>query len=218
MNLALWSLVIILSGYFIGCFHGSKVAQWISGVNVKEQGINNSGASNATIVLGVKYGALVALIDIGKGVISVLFLSYLLTSNNIPFEQHTNLLFLIGAGVVLGHNYPLLMKFDGGKGTASLIGIMFAINWKMGLIGLSLLIITAILTDYLLFGVLVLYLIFCGYSIWFAEGLWSTVIAIALFALAIWKHKENARRLNLGSEPRISSVLKRKKATSSSNS
>jgi glycerol-3-phosphate acyltransferase PlsY len=217
MNLFLWSLIIILSGYIIGCLHGSIVAKWISGVNVKEQGIKNSGASNATIVLGWKYGALVALIDIGKGIFSVLLLSYLITSNDFFLEHHLSLLFLISAAVILGHNYPLLMKFDGGKGTASLIGIMFALNWQMGLIGLLLFIFTSLITDYLLYGVLVLYLIFCGYAIWFTEGLWSSVIAIALFALAFWKHRENVRRLNNGLEPRISSVIKRKKAISSSN-
>jgi len=215
MNLWIWLLFVSICGYAIGSLHGSKIAQWLSGVNVKEQGVKNSGASNATIVLGWKYGALVALIDIGKGILAVLLLHYFLQSSSFSSEQIISLLFLMGAAVVIGHNYPVWMKFDGGKGTASIIGIMFALDWQMGLLGLSLLVITTLLTDYLLIGVLVLYLVFCSYALWFTEGIWPSVIAIALFLLAIWKHIENVQRLNAGSEPRLSSVIKKRKATPS---
>lgn len=215
LNLLIWLVLAGICGYAIGSLHGSKIAQWLSGVNVKEQGVKNSGASNATIVLGWKYGALVALIDIGKGILAVLLLRYFLQSSSFSSEQTISLLFLISAAVVIGHNYPVWMKFDGGKGTASIIGILFALDWKMGLLGLSLLVVTTLLTDYLLIGVLVLYVVFCGYALWFTEGIWPPVIAIALFLLAIWKHIENVQRLKAGSEPRLSSVIKKKKTTSS---
>jgi len=211
MNVWIWILFVVIGGYFVGSLHGSKIAQLISGVNVKEQGVKNSGASNATIVLGWKYGALVALIDIGKGVLTVLLLHYFLQSTSFSNELIVSLLFLMGAAVVIGHNYPLWMRFAGGKGTASIIGILFALDWKMGLLGLSLLVITTLLTDYLLYGVLALYLVFCGYAIWFTEGLWPLVTAFALFLLAIWKHIENAKRLKNGTEPKLSSVIKKKK-------
>ena len=216
MNLWVWVLIVFICGYFIGSMHGSKIAQKLSGVNVKEHGVKNSGASNATIVLGWKYGVLVALIDIGKGVLAVLLLHYFLHSTSYSIEQIMSLSFLMGAAVVIGHNYPIWMNFEGGKGTASIIGITFALDWKMGLVGLSLLIITTLLTDYLLLGVLVLYLTFCVYAIWFTNGYWPSVIAVALFMLAIWKHLENVQRLKSGSEPRLSSVMKKKKSASSS--
>jgi len=216
MNLWVWTLTVFICGYFIGSLHGSKIAQKLSGVNVKEHGVKNSGASNATIVLGWKYGVLVALIDIGKGVLAVLLLHYFLQSTSYSIEHIMTLLFLMGAAVVIGHNYPIWMNFDGGKGTASVIGITLAIDWKMGLLGLLLLVITTLVTDYLLLGVLVLYLTFCGYAIWFTDGYWPTVIAVALFLLAIWKHLENVKRLKLGSEPRLSSVIKKKKSASPS--
>ena len=68
----LWIVGVLLWGYAIGCLHGSVIAQKISGVNLKETGVKNAGASNATIVLGKKFGALVAAIDIGKGAVSCL--------------------------------------------------------------------------------------------------------------------------------------------------
>ena len=211
MNLVLWAITVILFGYLIGSCHGSKMAQLLSGVNIKEQGVKNSGASNATILLGWKYGALVALIDIGKSLLAVLFLQYFLDYTLYSNEQIISLMYLMGAAVVIGHNYPIWMNFNGGKGTASVIGVLFALDWKMGFVGLILLIVTSLITDYLLIGVVFLYLTFIGYTLWFTEAFLPSFIAITLFALAIWKHKENLVRIRLGTEPRVSTVLKKKK-------
>lgn len=216
MNLWLWILIIVIGGYFLGSLHGSKMAQWLSGVNVKEQGSKNSGASNATMVLGWKYGALVAIIDIGKGILAVLLLSYFLQSTSFPNEQIVSLLFLMGAVVVIGHNFPIWMKFDGGKGTASVIGLLFAIDWKLGSIGLAVFVITTVLSDFIVIGVLMLYLVLCGYAIFFTESYWPSIIAIALFLIAIWKHIDNVKRLRSNEETRLSSAFKKKKTASSS--
>lgn len=215
MNLTLLALLIILAGYFIGSIHGSFIAQWVSGVKVREQGVKNSGASNATIVLGLKFGVLVALFDIGKGLIAVLFLARILHKHSLFTEDTPTLLLLMGAAVIIGHNFTLWMNFDGGKGTASLIGIMFAVDWRMGCIGLALLIFLTLLTDYLPIGVLFLYLTFLMYVFWSTGGIWPTFISLALFTLAIWKHRENILRIRIGTEPKVSTVLKKKKAMSS---
>lgn len=215
MNLTLLALLIILAGYFIGSLHGSFIAQWLSGVKVREQGVKNSGASNATIVLGLKFGVLVALFDIGKGLIAVLFLARILHKHSLFTDDTPTLLLLMGAAVIIGHNFTLWMNFDGGKGTASLIGIMFAVDWRMGCIGLALLIFLTLLTDYLPIGVLFLYLTFLVYVFWSTGGIWPTFISLALFTLAIWKHRENILRIRIGTEPKVSTVLKKKKAMSS---
>ena len=93
----LWITGVLLSGYAIGCLHGSVVAQKISGVNLKETGVKNAGASNATIVLGKKFGALVAAIDIGKGAVAVLFVRYFTENAGLPEEIVALLLFLAGS-------------------------------------------------------------------------------------------------------------------------
>lgn len=215
MNLAIAIVMIMLVGYFIGSLHGSYIAQWLSGVKVREQGVKNSGASNATIVLGWKFGALVALLDIGKGFIAIQLLGFILISNSSFNENTTTLLLFIGTAVILGHNYPLWMNFDGGKGTASLIGILFGIDWRMGFIGLSLLILITFITDYLPIGVLFLYLTFLVYVFLFTVGFWPILISLVLFSLAIWKHRENILRITIGTEPKVSTVLKKKNSISS---
>ena len=80
----LWIVGVLFWGYAVGCLHGSVVAQKISGVNLKETGVKNAGASNATIVLGKKFGALVAAIDIGKGAVAVLLVRYFTENAGLP--------------------------------------------------------------------------------------------------------------------------------------
>ena len=204
----LWIAGTLIFGYAIGCLHGSVFAQILSGVNLKETGVKNAGASNATIVLGKKYGALVAAIDIGKGAVAVLFMRYFAKNAELPGEIIALLIFLAAAATVIGHNFPFHMNFNGGKGTATIIGVLPAIDWQVGLIGFALFIIVALVTDFLVFGVLMLYVTLITIAVW-AEGYWPVVIAVLLFGIAIWKHIENFQRMKERSEKRVSAVFKR---------
>ena len=206
----LWIVGVLIFGYSIGCLHGSGVAQKISGINLKETGVKNAGASNATIVLGKKFGALVAAIDIGKGAVAVLFVRYFAENAELPGDIIALLLFLAGAAAVIGHNFPFYMNFNGGKGTATVIGVLLAIDWKIGLIGFLLFVIVALVTDFLVFGVLMLYATLIAMAVW-ADGYWPVVVAAFLFFTAIWKHIENFQRMNERSEKRVSAVFKKKK-------
>lgn len=204
----LWIVSVLLFGYAIGCLHGSVIAQKISGVNLKETGVKNAGASNATIVLGKKFGALVAAIDIGKGALAVLLVHFFSMNMGLPVDDVSLLLFLAGAAAVIGHNFPFYMQFNGGKGTATVIGVLLALDWRFGLVGFALLVVVALVTDFLVFGVLMLYVTLIALALW-AEGYWPVVIAILLFVLAVWKHVENFQRLKEGNEKRVSAVLKK---------
>ncbi|MCM3610211.1 glycerol-3-phosphate acyltransferase [Planococcus sp. MERTA32b] len=209
----LWIFSALISGYLIGCLHGSLVAQLLSGTNIKSTGVKNSGASNAAIVLGWKYGALVAFLDIFKGFAAVMAMRLFLGGSSLSTETVWAILFFIAAGVVLGHNFPFYMKFNGGKGTAAVIGVMIALDWQLGLLGLALLIAIALATDYLVIGVLALYAVFLLIAFWPADGSWPYVIALALIAMAFLKHLENIRRIKDGTENKVSSVLRKKSAS-----
>ena len=205
-------ICILIISYLIGSIHGSKIAQYLSGVNIKKEGLKNSGASNAAVVLGAKYGILVAIIDILKGVIVVIVVRFWMVEySDFSLIERDVLLYSAGAAVILGHNFPLYTKFKGGKGTATLIGVLLALSWPLGLIGLILLIGTTFLTDYLLIGVFVFYFVFIGTSIWFAEGIGPMAIAGFLFVMAIILHIENFHRLMRGEEMKISTFLRMKK-------
>ncbi|TWT27530.1 glycerol-3-phosphate acyltransferase [Planomicrobium sp. CPCC 101110] len=210
----LWIAIALITGYFIGCLHGSLAAQFLSGINIKKEGVKNSGASNAAIVLGWKYGALVAFLDIAKGFAAVAGLRMLLEGISLPNEMVWTMLFVAGAGVVFGHNFPFYMNFDGGKGTAAVIGVMLALDWELGLAGGLLLVAAALTTGYLVIGVLLLYGMFMAIALWPAESVWPIVTALLLFAMAVWKHLENIARIRNGTETKVSSVFKKKTAGS----
>ncbi|PSL34284.1 glycerol-3-phosphate acyltransferase PlsY [Planomicrobium soli] len=211
----IWTAVALITGYFIGSLHGSSIAQLLTGINIKKEGVKNSGASNAAIVLGWKYGVLVAFLDIFKGFAAVAGLRFLLVGFSLSDEVVWTLLFVIGAGVVFGHNFPFHMNFEGGKGTAAVIGVMLALDWKLGLAGGLLMVAAALTTGYMVVGVLLLYGMFMAIAFWPAESIWPVLMALLLCAMAFWKHLENIGRIKNGTEPKVSSVFKKKPAGSS---
>jgi len=211
MEIAMIFFIIIVIGYLIGCIHGSKVAQFLSGVDLKKAGHGNAGASNATLSLGWKYGILVALIDIGKGVVAVLCALNYFSNNAAQFTeiQMWLLIFTLAASVILGHNFPFYMGFQGGKGTASIIGILLAIDWKTALFALILFVVLSLLTNYLIVGVLAFYLVFCTATYLWIPGIGPTIIATLLLCLALILHIENIKRLINGTEPKVTSAFKK---------
>ncbi|WP_427109262.1 glycerol-3-phosphate acyltransferase [Lysinibacillus xylanilyticus] len=205
-------IIFLLVGYLIGCIHGSKVAQYLSGVDLKKTGHGNAGASNATLSLGWKYGILVALIDIGKGVAAIIGAqAYLADITQLTEVQVWLFTYIVAAGVILGHNFPFYMGFNGGKGTASIIGILLAIDWKICLFALILFVIFSFVTNYLIVGVLEFYLVFCTVTFLWIPGTVPTIIALLLFCLATILHIENIKRLTLGTEPKVTSAFNKKK-------
>lgn len=209
-----WTISALISGYIIGSLHGSLIPQLLTGVNINKEGLKNSGASNAAIVLGWKYGALVAAFDIMKGFAAVSGLRLLLNASSLPDATAWTLLFTIAAGVVCGHNFPVYMKFNGGKGTAPLIGAMLALDWRFGIAGLLLLVAVSLATDYLIAGVLLLYVMLLTIALFPADGFWPPAFAILLFAMAVWKHLENIVRVRDGTEKKVSEVLRKNSADS----
>lgn len=204
-------LVSIIVGYIFGCIHGSTIVGKLKKVNIKESGVKNAGASNTTIVLGWKYGIIVALIDIGKGIVPILFMKNWLSSYSLDDRTFYLFIFLTGAFVIIGHIFPVTMKFNGGKGTASMIGVVFAIDWKVGLIGFAALIIITLISDYLPIGVLVMYLCWVFFTFLFGYPFYATLITFALTLLCIYKHLENWKRIQTNTETRVSSMLKKRR-------
>lgn len=195
-------LLVIVIGYLLGCINGSNIIGSLKKVDIKGSGTKNAGASNTTLLLGWKYGLVVLVIDVLKAVIPILVLK--------SMTDNYALIYLLGAFVIVGHNYPFNMKFNGGKGTASVIGMFFAIDWHVGLGGLGLLIVFSIATDYLVVGVLAYYGAFIYSTLLLGYGLIPTLITLALTAISMLKHRENYDRIKLQTETRISSVLFKK--------
>lgn len=147
MRNILFYVLTVLGGYLLGC---SSMAYYVSRwkkVNLSTNGSGNLGASNTTILLGWRMGILVALHDIFKGAAAVLLAKWLL-------PDLTYAPVAAGCACVMGHMYPFYLKGKGGKGFASYMGMLLALDWRLGLalIGVSLLV--TFLSDYIVVGTL----------------------------------------------------------------
>ena len=200
MRNILFYILTVLGGYLLGC---SSMAYYVSRwkkVNLSTNGSGNLGASNTTILLGWRMGILVALHDIFKGAAAVLLAKWLL-------PDLTYAPVAAGCACVMGHLYPFYLKGKGGKGFASYMGMLLALDWRLGLalIGVSLLV--TFLSDYIVVGTLTTVVV--G-PVWigFTQSWVSAVIMLAVTAVIFYKHRENLHRILRGSEVGLRSTLK----------
>ena len=119
-------LLAILGGYLLGCSNMALYLSKIKKVDIRSGGSGNLGASNAVILMGWGAGVLTAVHDIGKA-----FLAVFLAKVFFPEMEHIGA--VAGVSCVLGHIYPFYLKFRGGKGFASYLGMTIGLNWKIAL-------------------------------------------------------------------------------------
>lgn len=204
----MYIIIIILLGYLFGCLNGSQMIGKLKNINIKQNGMKNAGATNTTVLLGWKFGFIVAFIDIIKAVISLMVATVFLNKVGVAIEWHVLLLYVNALFVIVGHNYPIQMSFNGGKGTASLFGVLLFIDWKFAVLGLFILLLFAIVTNYFVTGTLMLYLSFIGYSFYYF-GRGPATIAFLFTMLFVMKHVENAKRIINKEEVKVTSLFRR---------
>jgi len=203
-------LLSIIIGYCLGNIQASYLlAKSIKKVDIRTLGFGNAGMSNAVESLGWKFGLLVGFIDVGKGILSVLIIKFLF---KIDFNPAGALLLYLNAySVILGHIYPFHMNFKGGKGTAALIGVLIGLNPLYGLIGILIIILVTVITDYVTIGTLALTLYVIGLTLYFKMGVIPLLISMSGSLLSLYYHLPNYRRILNHTEGRLSKVLKKAK-------
>lgn len=187
-------ILAIVGGYLLGSIPFGIVITRMMGLgDLRQIGSKSIGATNV-LRTGNKGAALATLIlDSGKGGIAVLLASAFLSPSVAP---------LAGLAAFVGHCYPVWLSFRGGKGIATLLGILLALNFWAGLAACATWLAVAVLTRISSVS---------GMSaavsapVWLAIfGRWDAVLAACLMAaIVIWRHRENISRLKAGIEPRI---------------
>ena len=188
-------ILVILLSYILG---SSNMATYIAAakkVDLSAGGSGNPGASNAVILMGWWAGVLVAVHDIGKSALAVILARMVFPG--LP---------LIGAAAgvasVLGHIYPFWMKFKGGKGFASYLGMTIALHWKFAIAVLLLVVVVTLITDYIVAATTTTIVIVpIGLGLLSGSWLLPLVLLIASAVIA-WKHKDNYVRMYNGTEIR----------------
>jgi glycerol-3-phosphate acyltransferase PlsY len=191
--------VIILIGYLFGNIQSAYIlGRVFKKVDIRELGFGNSGASNAAVSFGWSWGVAVALFDIAKAVLSVMIVRSLMATGFV--EQGYFPMYLNGAAVILGHDFPFFMKFKGGKGTASYAGMLLGIDPLLGLAGILLTTLVTVVTDHIAIGTLVLTTSALMCSVVLGHGLPSVLIMFLLWCISTWKHIPNIKRIMAGTE------------------
>jgi len=155
------------------------------------------------MTLGWALGILTALIDVLKAT----FVVYLFTSLYPSTDPYPILPFLAGTMAVIGHNYPFYMNFNGGKGTASAIGMILGYDIYMGLMMVAVIIASTIITNYLVVGTVNIYLVMIYLSIFKYQSMELIILSVFLGILGVYKHRMNFVRIKNGTEPTFRGTL-----------
>lgn len=197
--------LIILLGYLFGCLQWSYIlGKVVKKKDIRSLGVGNAGASNTVTVFGWKMGVVVGILDISKAIISIIIIKYIFKSSDI-FSLYLN-----GTSVILGHNYPFFMGFKGGKGTASTVGMLFAINLQLGLIGFLVILLVTLLTDYIALGTMALVTFFVIATIYLGYGPACIILSLFIALLSGYKHLINMKRILSKTESRLRNTMKSK--------
>ena len=201
----------VLISYLAGSLNGSLILGWIRGVDIRTMGSGNAGGTNALRTLGVKSALLVMLIDIGKGFLPAALLPGLaLPGVPLDPEISRNWLALACAGAaVVGHCYPVWFGFKGGKGAATAIGAIAAINVALLPAGAIAWFAVLVLTGYVGLATMTAAVTMAVYA-WFAGDASQPDVFVFLVALAgfiIYTHRSNISRLLNGTENRMERAM-----------
>ena len=198
-------LLSMLIGYLFGCIQSAFILGRLFGkIDIRDHGSGNAGASNITSTLGLKFGVVVGLVDISKGFFAVLVVKWI-------YPENPDLAYLAGLMAIIGHIFPFYMKFRGGKGVATLAGMMFGVNWKMGVLFLLLVALPALITDYIVSGSFSTFIALPIVTYIMGYPTLYILISLGLTVLCFYLHRANIQRIIAKEELKISAVIFKKK-------
>lgn len=190
---ALSYILTALIGYGFGCLNLAWLLARIKGFDIRGVGAHNAGASNATITMGWKAGVAVGVHDILKACLAALLAGLL-------FPDLSYAPALAGAMAVMGHIFPFYLHFRGGKGFASFLGMILALDWRFFLGILVAVLLITLITDYVVMGTFTTIVSFPLYLLVLHRGAIMAAIVAAASLVILCKHFVNIRRLLTGQE------------------
>jgi len=201
-------LFIVLFSYLLGSIpFGIIISRLWKGIDIREHGSKNPGATNVYRVVGLIPALMVLILDIGKGLIATLLLSRI--SIGQPFLNPVSLMILAGIAVILGHVFPIFVGFKGGKGVATGLGVLISLVPVETVIALLLFLIIVGITRYVSLGSLssasfiLLALAFEKYYLHKPISLELLVTVLVLTIFIFYTHRSNIKRLLNGTENRF---------------
>ena len=175
------------------------LGKYFYGVDVREHGSGNAGATNVLRTLGKKAGISVLLLDMLKGFAAV-ELSYL-TSFSPGSDEWTNLRAVLALASIIGHIFPVFANFKGGKGVATMTGTLIALNPLAALIAIAIFFLMLALTKYVsLSSITTSLMLPVIFGAWLQSGFVLSMFSFAVAVIIIIMHRQNIQRLMKGKE------------------
>jgi len=186
-------LLLIIASYFIGAIpSGVVLAKAFSSKDIRQEGSGNIGATNVTRVLGKKFGAVTLAGDLLKGFLPVFVGSYLVSSLSVVC--------LMGLAAFLGHLFPVYLRFKGGKGVATALGVFLYFAPSVILVEIVIFVAVVGIWKYVSLGSLIAAAAMPLLLLLFAFPKPVVLLSIAFALLIFIKHKANIQRLLNGTE------------------
>ena len=198
-------LILIVFAYLIGSIPTALIiSKRFFGIDIRDYGSGNMGATNTFRVLGSRYGTMVMVFDILKGMAAVALFNF------IPYYLHndlerTNLMLGLGLAAVAGHIFPLFANFKGGKGVATLLGMILAVQPVIAVSCIGVFVLVLFLTRYVSLSSILaaVALPICVLWIWNEDEILYRVFALLVAILVVLTHQKNIGRILRGVESRI---------------
>ena len=195
-----WYLVVLAAvcSYLLGNLNGAIIVSSIFAKDdVRSHGSGNAGLTNYIRSYGAKTALLVIAIDMGKAVLAC-FASGMLLNASLSYKVGVA---LGGLFVILGHIFPALLGFKGGKGILSGVTVALMMDWKIGLFVFGIFVVVYLLTHYVSLGSVLSSGSFGFiYAFFHRDSLFPILAGFAISAMLVWMHRSNIVRLVKGEE------------------
>ena len=194
-------LITALIGYLLGNLNGAVSMSVLQGKDdVRSKGSGNAGLTNFIRNFGKAQAILVVLIDMSKAILACVAGGLMLA----PFELELEGMMLGAVAVSLGHDFPALLGFRGGKGVLSGFAIAMTIDYRCGLIILGIFAISFVITRYVSLSSILGAIGFCvSFAVLYHDRIWVMLGGIFIGAMAVFMHRTNIQRLIKGTESRV---------------
>lgn len=199
----------LMWGYLIGALpFGYVIVKLAKGVDIREVGSGNVGATNVGRFLGFRYFLLCFTLDIFKGFLPTWGLPRLVEWSTSEATGST-LPVLVALAAVIGHNYPIYLEFKGGKGVATSLGVLLALAAVPSLFTVVAFVLFLLVTKFVSLSSVLSSLVFVGVYFsqeadpWSADHLALSLLALGLMVMLIFRHRGNLKRIAQGTEPKV---------------
>lgn len=210
----LLGVIAVLAAYLIGSIpFGLMIARAVAGIDIRAIGSGNTGATNVGRILGMRWFAVVFALDFAKGCLPTLGVPRLLHALGYPSPPWLPV--LVGLAAILGHNFPVYLRFKGGKGVATSLGTVMALEPVSAIASAFGFLIFFLVTRFVSLSSILAGVVFAAVYFQWTDTPWDSthmamsVATITLLVMLIARHRTNLVRIAAGTEPKVNFRKKR---------